>query len=159
APTLSDLPGPLVNVVTVSGTPSVGTLVQATASASVALQRPNVGMRVQKHASAPQANVGDPIRYDYEITNVGTMTLTVVAARDDKLGDRALGTAVLNPGEMVTTTKSYTTAASDLPGPLVNIITATATPLVGDALVVTDSASVRLLEGGLIFTKSIGIEG
>jgi len=160
---LRDLPGPLTNVVTVSGTPEVGSLVQSTATATVVLTRPLVGLLVNKTPSTDVVNVGSPVVYHYAITNVGAMTLTEVAATDDKLGVVQVGQfterITLIPGATVDIYKPYTVQRSDLPGPLTNVVTVTAIPDFGDPLSVTDTATISLTDGSILFIKSIGIAG
>jgi minor extracellular serine protease Vpr len=131
-PTLADLPGPLVNSVTVNATPEVGTMLQASDSASVNLIQPEIGITVKKTPSVNVVNVGGQVSYAYEITNIGQMPLTSVTAVDDKLGPINLSQSTpdiaLPPGASIEVHKSYTVTRDDLPGPLVNIVTVLATP-------------------------------
>jgi uncharacterized repeat protein (TIGR01451 family) len=162
-PSLDDLPGPLVNVFTVSGTPVVGDLVQAAATATVTISRPNVGLLVTKTPSVQVANAGAQVGYLYEITNVGVLSLTHVTAVDDKIGQLQLGLftpeTTLVPSATVEVRAFYTVTRADLPGPLTNVVTVTALSQLGEAIVVTKSASVSLTDGALFFVKSVGIEG
>jgi uncharacterized repeat protein (TIGR01451 family) len=158
-PSLEDLPGPLVNVVTVFGRPTIGNEIQASATATVTVVQPEVGLLVRKTPSSTLVNVGNAVSYHYEITNIGTLTLTGVLATDDKLGQLTVGSATLPPGVQIDLHKGYTVQRSDLPGPLVNVVTVTATPIVGEQFVVTATASVTLADGSLLFTKVVGIEG
>jgi uncharacterized repeat protein (TIGR01451 family) len=156
---LSDLPGPLVNVVTVTGTPTLGDTIVATATASVTVSQPAVGLMVVKTPSSTFVNVGNEVSYHYEVTNIGTMTLTNLLASDDTLGQLISGTATLPPAATLNLHKAYTVKQSDLPGPLVNVVTVTATSLLGEAIEESDTASVTLANGSLLFTKTVGIKG
>lgn len=162
-PKVGDWPGPLVSVVTVSGTPAVGALVQTTATTSVQLGQREAALLVTVEPSLPLVNVGNSLRYHYALTNVGVMTLTTVVGHDDKLGTIPLSPAsdavMLAPGQRIDRYRSYTVARGDLPGPLTNTVTVTAVPQVGNVFQVRASASVSLTDGALLFIKSVGIEG
>ena len=166
-PWFGDLPGPLVNTVQVNGTPPLGSLVQVTASASVAISQPEIGMLLKVTPSTPVANVGAPISYQYEFTNIGATPLVDVTAKDDKLDILPLGNnspaTTLAPGATLEVVQDYVVQRSDLPGPIVNMVTSTATPKLGDelieAIVVTASAAVSLTDGELLVVKSVGIAG
>ena len=145
-----DLPGPLVNTVTVTGTPPAGSPVSATDSASVILTS-NPAIAVSKTASAASAAVGETITYTYRVTNTGDVTLSNLTATDDKLGSVTLGAASLAPGASTSAILTYTVSEGDLPGPLVNTVTVTGTPPAGAPVSATDSASVNVIPHYTIF--------
>ena len=166
-PWFGDLPGPLVNVVQVNGTPPIGSLVQVTASATVAVSQPEIGLRVKITPSTSVANVGAPIAYHYEFANIGVTPLVDVTAKDSLFDILPLGNntpaTTLAPGATLALVQSYVVSRGDLPGPLINLVTANATPQLGeeliDAIVVTASTSVSLTDGDLLVVKSVGIDG
>jgi hypothetical protein len=101
-------------------------------------------LAVSKVASVEVANVGETIIYTYRITNSGDVPFNAITAIDDKLGTITLDRSSLEPGEIATGTATYTIQAADRPGPLVNTVTVTATPVTGAAVVVTATASVEI---------------
>jgi uncharacterized repeat protein (TIGR01451 family) len=141
----SDLPGPLTNSVTATGTPPVGDDVSASASAAVALSStPAIAVSVTPSTSS--AAVGDEITYSYQVVNTGDVTLSGVSASDDNLGAVTLTSTSLAPGASTSGELSYTVQESDLPGPLANSVTATGTPPAGDDVSATASASVEVTD-------------
>ena len=102
---------------------------------------PSIG--IVKEASATSARMGDTITYTYVVTNTGNVTLIEVSAADDVLGAIPLGATTLGPGVSTSGTLSHTVQESDLPGPLVNLATATGTPPAG-AAVSEKSIAVRV---------------
>jgi uncharacterized repeat protein (TIGR01451 family) len=149
-PTADDLPGPIINTVTVTGTWSYdGTVDQVTDthSATVALGNAQSVIAVQKTASVSSARPGDVIIYTYRVTNTGTMLLNPVTAEDDPLGSVTLSSSSLAPGEETTGTLNYTVQLEDLPGPLVNTVTATGTLPGGSHVSAIATVSVDLNSG------------
>jgi hypothetical protein len=143
----------------VTALPLTGNEVQASATATVTLSAPTNGLAVSKTPSVSLAFVGEKITYHYAITNTGMQTLTGLLATDDKLGALALPTSTLPPGASVEASAFYTVTRADLPGPLTNVVTVTALPSTGSAMVVTRSASVALTDSSLNLIKRVGIEG
>jgi uncharacterized repeat protein (TIGR01451 family) len=138
-----DLPGPLVDVTTVTGKPPVGPEVEASTSVSVALVL-NAGIEVSVQASKATARVGDSIVYTYQVTNSGEATLSDVTATDNRLGSVTLASSSLAPGASTTGTLTYTVLEGDLPGPLTNTVSVTGMPTVGAAVVSQATVSVQL---------------
>lgn len=122
----SDLPGPLVNTATVSGTDPDGNAVTATATASVVLSG-TASLQMVKVADTDESAPHQTIKYTYTATNDGTVTIDNLSLEDDKLGAISLTTDTLAAGESTTATASYTVTISDLPGPIVNTATVTGT--------------------------------
>jgi uncharacterized repeat protein (TIGR01451 family) len=149
-PTEDNLPGPITNIVTVTGTWSYdGAVGQVTDtdSATVALGSLQSVIAVQKTANLDIARPGDVIIYTYRVTNTGIMLLNPVIAEDNLLGSVTLGSSSLAPGASTSGTLSYTVLPEDLPGPLVNTVTATGTPTEGDDVSATATVSVNLEAG------------
>jgi hypothetical protein len=95
-----------------------------------------------KEASPTTANVGETITYTYTVENIGSAILTTVSVTDDHLRGIGLVTTTLAPHDITTGTATYVVQQSDLPGPLVNVVTVTCTPPMGNPI--TATASVTL---------------
>ncbi len=148
-----DFPGPLVSTVTATGTDETGAVITARAIASVGLTsaRPSIAVlkEAQDHrgfAISPLSSlaIGETITYVYSVTNTGEAVLTNLSAMDNQLGKVPLGKATLAPWEKTSGTLSKVITQQDLPGPLENTVTVTATDPSGAQ--VTDSDTVSLLE-------------
>ena len=126
-----DLPGPIFNLATVTGTTPSSTLVSpitATHTLSVTI-RPNLG--VTKTSSASSVTIGDTVYYTVTVRNTGDVTLTDVILRDPKLAwVENLGKLAV--GETMVMTSHYgPVAETDLPGPILNTASVTGTTPVG----------------------------
>jgi plastocyanin len=137
----ADLPGPLVNTATVSGTDLENNQITASATASVELTY-SAGLQLTKTADPTSATVGDNITYTYTITNINNVTISNISLNDDKLGPIS-DNITLAPGENITATATYTVSEEDLEqGSIVNTATATGTDPVGNE--VTDDATATV---------------
>jgi uncharacterized repeat protein (TIGR01451 family) len=95
---------------------------------------------------------GDRIRYAFEVTNTGDVTLSDVTIQDelDGLSEIAYGEwpgaeGVLAPGQSVTATASYDpTVADRAAGVVVNTATATGVPPAGEPVTADDSVRVEV---------------
>ena len=143
-----DLPGPLTNIVTVTGLLSNGSTVTVNASATVNLY--NAILEVTKEANKNSASPHEIITYNYTITNKGTAPLTNISLVDDKLGD-IVHRDILSVNESITATKQYEVIVDDLPGPLVNIATVQATDPAGKLV----SAKSKIVSVILVIDKTI----
>ena len=147
-----DLPGPLVNTATVSGTDPDGNPVTTTATASVDLTY-TASLQLTKTADKTAASPGDTITYTYTITNTDNVTISNISLEDDKLGPIS-DNITLAPGENVTATATYTVSEGDLEqGSIVNTATATGTDPDGKTVTANDTATVGLYKSGLQVTK------
>lgn len=128
----TDLPGPLTNNVTASGTEmqTGKPVVSAPATASVTLEY-TASVTLDKSAAPKPAKVGDTVTYTYTITNTGEVTLKNLVISDDKIKDIKLTTRELKPGESATATATYKVTETDLPGPIANRATVTAKDVLG----------------------------
>jgi hypothetical protein len=129
---VDDWPGPVTNTVHVTGTGDVGVPLTTTAQAiaSVELTGP-AAISVGKTVDTRTARLGQTITYSYRVTNTGTVTLSDVAGRDDKLGVLPFDITTLGPDESFTATLSYQVRATDLPGPLTNTVEVSGTAAAG----------------------------
>lgn len=114
-------------------------------------------LSVDKRANMIVANVGDTITYHFLITNTGNVALNGLSAVDDKLGPIALEPTSLAPGQSAKGTATYEVKATNLPGPLNNTVTVSATSAGGHSMSGGSSASVKLVNAALTFAKTVGI--
>lgn len=121
----TDLPGPLSNTVTVTGS-SLSGYVSAVTSESVTLTY-KAGLTATQKASAGTGAVGETITYTYHLTNTGNVSLTDLTATHTQVGNISLGLTTLAPGQEMTGILTYTLAESDLPGPVISTFTVTGT--------------------------------
>lgn len=143
----ANLPGPIVNTATVTGTYLAVNQVVTTTTESVAITY-TTAITIAKSFAASAgvpASIGDTITYTYRLTNTGTVTLYTVTLSDDKLGPLTVSTLPLAPGESTAVTATTTVVAGHLPGPLTNTVTVTGTNILTEATpAATDTASVPL---------------
>jgi uncharacterized repeat protein (TIGR01451 family) len=139
-----DLPGPLTNTATVTGTGPTGLVRTAQDSAAVAISyRPRIEVQV---TGTPATGLpGTTITYTYQAVNVGDVQLDSVTLTDSRLGAVTLSGATLAPGASTSGTLRYVIAAGDLPGPLTNTATATASSPTGGAVQGTASATTGVV--------------
>ena len=140
----SDLPGPLTNSVSVTGTPPTGPAVTDSASLSINLVGA-ASIAISVAANPDAASVEDVIQYSYWITNTGQTQLVNIKAMDNRLGLVPLTDGSLQPGESTSGSLLYTVLAEDLPGSLQNSVTVTGEPPLGATAEATASTSVDLV--------------
>lgn len=106
------LPGPVINyaMATMNG---AGNSLSLNASAVFEIEAiPDI--LVTKLTDVSSADIGKEVIYTFEITNTGSRTLYNVEAVDDKLGEIALPTTALAPGEKMVVTKSHVVTIEDI---------------------------------------------
>ena len=153
-----DLPGPLVNTATVSGTDPDSNPVTASATASVDLAY-TASLQLTKVADRETASFKETIKYTYTITNTGNVALSNITLADDKIPEVSLlsDNITLAPGGNITATATHTVAEADLPGPIENTATASGTDPDGNAVTDNATASVELTSPPSDEVPSIGI--
>ena len=129
-----DLPGPLTNIVTVSGTDSQNNAASATATATVALTyTSSISLAKTATSTSPLwiagkgAKLGDDIVYTYVVSNTGTTTVSAISVIDDKLGQVTLDRNTLAAGEKATGTLTHKVVQTDMGEELSSTIVNTAT--------------------------------
>ncbi len=138
----SDLPGPLVNSVTVTGTSPINELVTAQDSFTVTVTSAP-SLLVTLTAVPELARPSETVTFTLTLHNNGDVTLHDLSSVTSLPSDFALS-GDLAPGASLSVSGSYTVLAADLPGPLSNSVTVTATPTAGAALQVGATATVTL---------------
>jgi serine protease AprX len=145
-----DLPGPVVNLVLVTGTFGGGSAplvtVTDTAQAAVFLTG-GAAMAVGKIPGIASAGPGQTITYTYLVTNTGMVTLTDVMGWDDRLGPVPFGGTAIDPDQGAAAILTYTVRISDLMEVLVNTVFVTASTATGPPFVLQATASVILRQG------------
>ena len=122
----------VVNTLKIGGTDSLGDIINATTGKSSVVIQPAIDLEKYVNGedadtpTGPSIVVGDPVLWEYIVTNTGDVDLTNVEVTDDILG--LIGTIPsLAVGETQTLTANGTAAA----GQYANLGTATGTPPVG----------------------------
>jgi len=144
----ADLPGPLVNTATISGTDPNGNLFAYNNTATVELSY-NSELQVNKEADRETASPHEVITYTYTITNTGNMAIENITLEDDRLGPIPLGSngnMMLAPGQSVSANATYTVSIWDfLRGrTILNTANVTANDSLGNSLTGSDTATVSL---------------
>ncbi|MCX6008433.1 MAG: hypothetical protein NTW48_00020 [Chloroflexi bacterium] len=151
----ADLPGPIENTATVSGTDPDSNPVTASATATVLLSY-SPDLQITKEANRETASPEDTITYTYTIVNNGDATVSNISLEDDKLGLIPLNGSdniTLAPGEKITATATYTVLEEDLEqGSIINTATVTGTD--PDGITVTSDASETV---DLTYTASLQV--
>ena len=129
----SDLPGPLVNTVVVTGTDSMGHTMADADAASVNLTTSKFAATVE--ADRAYVPLDGTILYTYRITNTGPVSVTIHRASADRTGALDDLEGPLAPGATRSVSRSYIVSASHLPGPVVNSLVVTGTDTVSNTLV------------------------
>ena len=139
-----DLPGPIVNTATVTGTVGASTTVVMTDTVDVSLSyRPQIAVSIS--ADKGSALPGETVTYDYLVTNTGDVELSSVAVNDSRLGAITLDATTLAPGASASGTAAYLVQGSDLPGPLANTATASGDSPAGTTVQDQDTAVVSVI--------------
>ena len=128
-----------------SGDPLYAAIVPPTVSVTN-LDADVAAIAVSKLASVATANIGDLIVYTFRLINTGTVDLSALTAVDDRLGPVALDASAPTPGAVSTGMLTYTVQAGDLPGPLVNTVTASALSVGGNAIQAQAATAIPLVD-------------
>jgi uncharacterized repeat protein (TIGR01451 family) len=135
-------PRDLDNSVTVTADGvDTATAVTDTAECDTTILHPSIDV---EKSCAPMAHVGDTVTYTISVTNTGDVDLTNVTVIDTILGDLSASfSGNLAAGASESHDFQYTVLESD-PDPLVNVVTATGNPVIGESVsedTVSDTAS------------------
>ena len=142
--TQGDLPSPLVHTATAVGSPTIGAVATATGSKLIAVASQPV-IQATVASDVVTAAVGETVTFTYSVKNSGDVTLSSVAVSDARLGSIQLDRTVLQPGEIATGAATYVIDESDLDGPLVTTMQASALPPAGLATVTTAAGTQVVL--------------
>ncbi|KUK94172.1 MAG: Conserved repeat domain protein [Methanothrix harundinacea] len=127
----SDLPGPIVNTATATGTDPQGDEIEDEDTVTVPLYLLVPEISLIKTPDKNVVAVGEVVTYSFVVENVGTTTVTDLSLFDDLLNETVdLDRTVLDPGDVAVGTADYTVRPEDLPGPVVNNATATGIAIV-----------------------------
>jgi uncharacterized repeat protein (TIGR01451 family) len=121
-----DLPGPIINTATATGTDPQGDEIEDEDAATVPLYLLAPEITLSKTPVPNEVAVGDVVTYSFVVENVGTTAVKDLSLFDDLLNETVdLDRTTLDPGEVAVGTAEYTVLPEDLPGPLVNNATVT----------------------------------
>jgi uncharacterized repeat protein (TIGR01451 family) len=113
--------GVIVNVATATATPPTGSDVAGEDQLSTPIAvTPQIGL-TKSTASSP-TRAGDPVVYDFLVTNIGTVTLDDITLTDPKLGlDHVVVGGPIGPGATLPYVSTYTASQADVDsGAIVN---------------------------------------
>ncbi len=134
----------ITNTATVTGIDSRGDIVTATSTVTVNVIY-GVAITMTKKANVATAKVGDVITYTYWITNIGSLTLTQISLKDDKLDVDLTETNILTVGKSITAVAIYTVSQIDrVARNIINVATVTAIALSGKLVTAVDSIKIEL---------------
>jgi len=137
--------GQVVNTATASGTPPIGSPVNASDSLTIPVPS-DAELTLTKSADVASVSAeDDPIAYSFLVTNVGNVTLTSVAVTDVPVGSVTCPVATLAPGASTTCTADadfLATQAQVDAGLVVNTASVSANPPAGPAVSATDSLTI-----------------
>jgi uncharacterized repeat protein (TIGR01451 family) len=121
-----DLPGPIVNTATATGTDPQGDEIEDEDAVTVPLYLLVPEISLVKTPDKKAVTVGEVVTYSFVVENVGTTTVIDLSLFDDLLNETVeLNRTVLDPGGVAVGTADYTVRPEDLPGPVINNATAT----------------------------------
>ncbi|WP_187977270.1 DUF11 domain-containing protein [Mycetocola sp. JXN-3] len=143
--------GVVHNSATAAGTDPNGTAVESPVSTVESPIVGAAGITLEKTSAARNVHVGDTVRFDFVVTNSGTLTLSEAAIADPMAGLSELqvtwpGEAgVLAPGESAQAHASYVVTAADLKaGGVTNTATASALPAGESTAITSEESSVTI---------------
>src|SRR5262249_33079358 len=124
--------GSVTNTATAHGTPTSGTLADATAQATIKLDAKPSWTLVKTANPTTFTLPGQLITYTYKLTNTGNTAINTISLTDDKIGTVSGCAVTLAIGASTTCSATYTTTAADVvAGSVTNTATAHGTPAFG----------------------------
>ena len=114
---------PLINNATVTAEDETDEEHNDTASWEVDVIHPAIDLT--KIANVTSANVGEDIGYTFTILNTGDVTIDGLTLVDTDFGSIPLDVTIIAPGKTATGSAVYPVTEDALPGPLVDVATAT----------------------------------
>lgn len=134
----------ITNTATLSAVPAGGTFPPTTADESVASEAPTPELSITKRALDTEfAAVGDVLSYEYDVANIGNVTISAIDVTDDKIATVTCLVTTLAPTETTTCTASYSVTQADLnAGVVTNIASVDGAPSGGTLTPPTDTATV-----------------
>src|SRR5215475_3949847 len=138
--------GSVTNTATAHGTPTAGTLADATAQATINLLAQPSWKLVKTPSPSTYTAAGQLINYSYTLTNTGNVTINSITVSDNKIASVSCPVSTLAPGASTTCTGSYTTTANDVTtGSVTNTATAHGTPTSGNLADAPAQATINFL--------------
>ena len=142
----------ITNTATLSATPAGGIFPPTTADESVTPEMPAPELTIVKRAlDTDFAAVGDVLAYEYDVVNIGNVTINAISVSDDKIASVSCPVTTLAPLENTTCTGSYTVTQADLDaGEVTNIASAEGAPTGGTLTPPTDTATVDAIQSPML---------
>jgi len=136
---------PITNEASLAADPARGTLPPTTANASVTLDAAAPELSVDKRAVTTEfAAVDDELSYEYEITNIGNVTIETIAVDDDRIAVVSCPVTTLAPTEATICTATYAVTQDDLnAGSVTNIAVINGDPAGGTLTPPSDTETVN----------------
>ncbi len=106
--------GSVANTAIAHGTPSGGSLTDATANATITLAAAPTWTLTKTASLTSYGAAGQSINYSYTLTNTGNVSISGITVSDDKVSPVTCPVATLAVGASTTCSGSYTTTASDV---------------------------------------------
>lgn len=132
--------GEVVNTATASGTQPDGSAVESLdATATVSLEQ-NPDLSINKRSGDfsdangdNRTNAGDTLAYEFDITNTGNVSISLIDVLDEKVGNVVCDVEELDPNESTTCRATYTLTQADIDnGSITNSATAIGSPPQGE---------------------------
>ena len=136
--------GSVTNTVTMTGTPSSGTLAPAIDDLTINAAATPTWTVVKSSTDSSYSAVGTVLDYSYLVTNTGNVTINAIAIADDRTTNEACPAATLAAGASMTCSATYTVTQADLDaGSVTNTVTLTGTPSSGTLAPAIDDLTIN----------------
>jgi len=136
--------GSVTNTVTMTGTPSSGTLAQAIDDLTINATAAPAWTVVKSSTDTTYAAVGDVLDYSYLVSNTGNVAINAIVIADDRTTNEACPAATLAAGASMTCSATYTVTQADLDtGSVTNTVTMTGTPSGGTLPPAVDDLTIN----------------
>lgn len=106
-------------------------------------EHPSISLN--KTVNITTGEISDTIKYSYNITNTGDVTIYELILTDDKIGIITLPNTIIQPGESIIQTTNYTITETDLPSPVINIALAEGKTSHNQSVCAIDNESVNIV--------------
>jgi uncharacterized repeat protein (TIGR01451 family) len=133
--------GSLSNIASASGNDLLGNPVSGVDAVTVPGPVANPSLATVKSAStASVSSPGELVRYSFEVTNTGNVTVDEIVVSDPMVSNLVCAQSVLAPGQSMLCTATYLTTQADVDGgSLVNVASVSGTPARGSLTPANDS--------------------
>ena len=141
----------VTNVAKVTGTPAIGPVVSAEASATYVVVHPAIS--ILKSTTTPVVRKGSTVTFTITVTNTGDVPLTGVTVSDPLAPACAKAIGTLAPGASAVSTCGLVVDAA-----LVNVASVTGKPAIGADVTAVDPEAVAVIDPSISITKTAGVQ-